>query len=279
MWSRFARNRFLKQHLQEEQRPFPAGLKKSIFIQAKDLILAHSRWIIGDGADIDFLRDIWIGDRSLLHLLKPGTNAANHSGISVRNMLTNHEHPLWNNITVNPDVLKIETSSEKDFCIWTGNSSGKFTSSSTYRMIANQGVRRNAWRNLWHITFLPRASLFTWKIIRRAVAVDSRVTDCGIQIVSKCACCRNPQTEDLNHLFIQSDIAVALWSWIAPLIRPNIHLHNQITIRCWNLISKSYTKSAVQFAGLYASILVVWEIWKARCATRYEGVAPYLRKI
>ncbi|MQL83932.1 hypothetical protein Taro_016440 [Colocasia esculenta] len=55
---------------------------------------------------------------------------------------------------------------------------------------------------MWHHSFNRRASLFCWRLINRAVAVDQRIAESGIQLASCCSCCCSPQYEDLNRLFI-----------------------------------------------------------------------------
>lgn len=61
----------MKTHIMEVVKHFPIGISKGNFLKAKDIILLHSRWMVGDGEDNDFLHDTWIGDRPLIHFLNP----------------------------------------------------------------------------------------------------------------------------------------------------------------------------------------------------------------
>ncbi|MQM01654.1 hypothetical protein Taro_034414 [Colocasia esculenta] len=104
----------------------------------------------------------------------------------------------------------------------------------------------------------------------RAVAVDGRVSESGIPVVSKCNCCAAPQCEDLNHVFIGSDIATHMWRWFLPLVPNNIHLHSQLTTRIRNFIHNTNVQTPLGFISIYCLILMLWELWKSRCAARFD---------
>ncbi|MQL97989.1 hypothetical protein Taro_030692 [Colocasia esculenta] len=117
---------------------------------------------------------------------------------------------------IDKDVL---FTSEEDRCFWAPTPSGIFSTRSTYNLVREHGIRRLNIHKIWHNSFSPRASLFCWKILNRAVPVDSRTMDCGIPLASRCSCCLSPQAEDLNHLFLHSGTTTNLWRWFMPLVR------------------------------------------------------------
>ncbi|MQM15378.1 hypothetical protein Taro_048323 [Colocasia esculenta] len=104
-----------------------------------------------------------------------------------------------------------------------------------------------------------------------AVAVDQRIAKTGIAMVSRCSCCASPNIEDYNHIFINGDLATALWNWFLPLIDSKVHLHYQIIPRIWSFISVTSTSFALGFVSLHCMILMLWEIWKGRCGRRFEN--------
>ncbi|MQL91807.1 hypothetical protein Taro_024428 [Colocasia esculenta] len=117
----------------------------------------------------------------------------------------------------------------------------------------------------------PIAAMFTWKLLHRAVSVDSRVMDCRVPLVSKCTYCKLPKHESLDHLFISSDIVATLWSRIALFLSNKINLSDRVTVRCWSVVSNTNINSAFQFTGLILTMVMLWEIWKFRCTARMEG--------
>ncbi|MQL78237.1 hypothetical protein Taro_010679 [Colocasia esculenta] len=161
---------------------------------------------------------------------------------------------------------------EEDRCIWAPSSFGEFSTKSTYDLVKQNGICRPPILKIWHHAFNPRASLFCWRLLNRAVAVDGRVLESGIPVVSKCNCCAAPQCEDLNHVFIGSDIANHMWRWFLPLVPNNIHLHSQLTTRIWNFIHNTNDQTPLGFISIYCLILMLWEIWKSRCAARMKLV-------
>lgn len=92
--------------------------------------------MVADGQNIDFLRDTWVGDRPLLNFLNPSITDANQPRISVREMQLDLRHPLWQSLTIPADDLRIGLTSDPDLCVWTGSSSGQFSSSSAFRLIS-----------------------------------------------------------------------------------------------------------------------------------------------
>ncbi|MQM07089.1 hypothetical protein Taro_039924 [Colocasia esculenta] len=113
--------------------------------------------------------------------------------------------------------------------------------------------------------------MFCWKLINRAVSVDQRIMESGIHLASCCACCKYPQSEDLNHLFLLGDLEVSLWQWLLPLVPPNVHIQGSITATIWYFITKSSTSSPLGFVSLHCFIVMLWEIWKGRCLARFEN--------
>ncbi|MQL73224.1 hypothetical protein Taro_005553 [Colocasia esculenta] len=90
-------------------------------------------------------------------------------------------------------------------------------------------------------------------------------------MVSCCSCCHLPASKDLDHLFINNDLAVSLWRWIYPLVSPKVTLHSHITACLWSFLQDSTTHSPIGFASLYSVILMLWSVWKNRCSRRFES--------
>lgn len=273
LWALYARLRFIKTHIADCNKTFPAGIPSVIFRQARDILLEHSRWFLGSGDKVDFLRDNWTGNGPLF------SAAEDRSGNDIRrvpvsvisDVMRDGHHLAWSFIgTTHPPILNILA---EDRCFWGRTANGDFSLKSAYNLIRNKGVRRSPWTKLWHSSLSPRVALFIWKLLHRAIPVDSRVIDCGIHLASRCVCCSSPMFEDLNHVFIHGDLAATLWNWLLPITSNNVWFGNQITHRCWNLLSNTKTTSAFSFIGMLLVFSMLWEVWKHRCALKYEGVS------
>ncbi|XP_042035113.1 uncharacterized protein LOC121781441 [Salvia splendens] len=55
-------------------------------------------------------------------------------------------------------------------------------------------------------------AIFTWRLLSNRIPIDSKLQWRKIELASKCQCCpRRPETESLQHLFIQGDGAIRVW--------------------------------------------------------------------
>lgn len=119
LWSNYARRRFIKSHFADCTQPFPAGMPTAVFKQAKDLITSNCRWIVGNGDSIDFLRDNWTGNGSLLSLA-PNYDNSGLRGLplaSVREVIQDPHHPARDRICSDFHIPNTHFSREADICV------------------------------------------------------------------------------------------------------------------------------------------------------------------
>ncbi|MQM15042.1 hypothetical protein Taro_047980 [Colocasia esculenta] len=276
LWASYARVRFRVDGGFPFKNYIPHGMSRLVFWAAHSNVINNSRWIIGDGRSVDFLKDVWIGQCCLQDLLNgPYTGPP----ITVREVVLNPHHPVRRLLPAASLLQDLHLLNQEDRCVWTASSEGSFTTSSAYRTFSVNGVKRPHLKRLWHPAYYKRAAIFCWRLLYRAIPVDSRISEHGIAIVSKCSCCSTPSVEDLNHLFIHNELATSLWQWAAVLL--NIHLsnHDNITCRLWYTICHSNPSTPRGFFSLYSVMLILWEIWKARCSQRFEGKNYSIRRI
>lgn len=130
---------------------------------------------------------------------------------------------------------------------------------------------------IWKKYLPPNISAFMWRMIRHGLPVDCSVETRGIQMVSRCRCCSQSQTESLQHLFVQSEIAMAVWKCFGEIFR----LLTQFTsiLQALN-ICMAPTSNNTQYGICRASVAVYIyrEIW-VRCAATFEAKAMRARAI
>ncbi|MQL79934.1 hypothetical protein Taro_012363 [Colocasia esculenta] len=141
---------------------------------------------------------------------------------SGKKVAANTDHPLRNHAAIGNLMDKVDILDAPDKCVWMSSADGTFSTKSAFLAIRLHGVHRPSLLKIWNHTFNPRASLFGWRILHRAVPTDDRISYCGIYLVSSYSCCSSPSTEDFNRLFLKGDLAIALWDWARPLLNGQV---------------------------------------------------------
>ncbi|MQM09434.1 hypothetical protein Taro_042304 [Colocasia esculenta] len=199
--------------------------------------------------------------------------------VSVREMLQNRSQPAWLLVPHMQKLSSIHLSEDQDTCIWTHSADGLFNTRSAYDILRPRGIQRPALAKIWHRLFLRKASMFCWKVIHRVIPVDSRISDHGVCLPSRCSCCTTGHCEDIDHLFMNSDIAAALWRWFSPILHPPNSNNEHFTSWCWRIIQGSNLRSPFGFVALYGMLLIIWEIWKERCKRHYDSKFTSIKTI
>lgn len=68
---------------------------------------------------------------------------------------------------------------------------------------------------LWHKGIPPNIGVFAWKLLHNGVPTDSRIMRMNIPYCSRCRCCTPPSIETTSHLFVHSQLATAIWSFLS----------------------------------------------------------------
>ncbi|MQL84127.1 hypothetical protein Taro_016630 [Colocasia esculenta] len=227
------------------------------------------KWLEEGDRNTAFYHAAVQGGRSRNYIYRLRVNG--HSP-SVREVLQDDNHHLCSLIDVNLSHLQLTAAA--DTCVWIPSRNGAFSTKSAYNLSRSYGVKRMPLLRIWHPFFSRRASLFCWQMLYRAVPVDSCIVECGIPLPSRCCCCCcAPQVEDMNHLFLNRDLAKPLWQWLSPLFVVGLGIRDNISISLWNIL-KSYNLSGPHgFVTIYCSILLLWELWKTRCKMKFEQVS------
>ncbi|MQL84753.1 hypothetical protein Taro_017264 [Colocasia esculenta] len=224
-------------------------------------------WVLGNGASIKFLDDVWIGKKPLKESL---SSTFLEPSPTIREVLLDQNHHLCSIIPHDLDQLQL--SSHKDICVLAATNKGTFTLKSAYDQVRSHGVKHSPFYRIWHRHFSRRASMFSWLLLHRAVPVDDHIAECGINLPSHCCCCRRPHVEDMNHLFVHSDLAKGLWLWVSPVLHAGHGIHMNISLRLWDIIKSCSLTNPHDFITIYCSMLIVWEVWKIRCKMKFEQV-------
>lgn len=131
---------------------------------------------------------------------------------------------------------------------------------------------------MWHNTLPPKISTFMWKLMRHALQIDSRIIGKGIQIASKCHCCKNNSLETLSHLFLQSEIAREVWRCFGEIFwLPSNFISIGQALATW--VPKLRALSQFDICRVGVATFSLWEILVTRCAATFEGTTMKARRI
>lgn len=110
-WARYARSRYKVGLPHTTPTPFPRGISKAVFMEAFTAVQRQTRWIVGDGSNINFLDDVWVGAhplRNSFHATCEGPPA------TVRQVVQSPDHP-FRHTSIFTDLLKgLELSEASD---------------------------------------------------------------------------------------------------------------------------------------------------------------------
>ncbi|KAF5207295.1 hypothetical protein FRX31_003118, partial [Thalictrum thalictroides] len=165
-----------------------------------------STWEFGPG-ELSVITENWRGSGSLLQL----EGALDYAHITLKEAaLAQFSIPIFSqelqrDLWEDYHLRKVHDSDDKR--IWPHSSNGVFSIKSYIDTAAESGGGHRIFSSIWQNFILTKISFFFWKLLHKALPVDSAVIKCHIQLVSRCVCCFSPQEEYFIHLFYQGDVA------------------------------------------------------------------------
>ena len=126
-------------------------------------------------------------------------------------------------------------------------------------------------KGIWD-NFLPtKISFFLWKVLWGRLAMEDRIKQMGIALPSKCMCCKlRPQSEDAVHLLFEGEWATMCWKWLINIFQ----MRNKADKSFFQWLQVLFQRSKESFVQKFRRVLaavMLWEIWKARCSSKYGG--------
>lgn len=100
--------------------------------------------------------------------------------------------------------------------------------------------------------------------------MDTNVRRKGICLASRCVCCCSPSLETLEHLFIGSDLAIAIYSFFVDKFQKRREISSVTDlINSWMHGISNRSQLGNLIRGSISVML--WEFWKHRCKLKLEG--------
>nr|XP_016509964.1 PREDICTED: uncharacterized protein LOC107827363 [Nicotiana tabacum] len=155
-----------------------------------------------------------------------------------------------------------------DTSIWMPHPNGFFTTSSCWEIVRQKQVKDDILKRIWHKHIPFKMSFLVWRLLKRKLPFDDVVLKFGLNLASRCCCCRLSQEETMMHTFLTEELAVNMWkTFCIPL---GIEWGaRSIKLLLINWCSAKPKNSLHQELLRITPVIICWEVWKARCASRY----------
>lgn len=270
LWPQYARSKYFRDSL-----PYISSQASPLWnaiVTHYPTLCEQSRWIIGAG-EILFRRDNWAGER--LEGPQPYDETLTVAqGLQILEELQEYipTHFITRIKKVQLDIT------QPDRLVFTATESGKYNSKAFKALVRPHGIVRTWAKCIWHRSLPPNISAFLWKALRHAVPIDSRVKSKGIVMASRCHCCKDFKEETLNNLFLQSEVATAVWTCSGNIFKiPYMFGSIPQAIQAWTNIKVH--ASQFEFCKLSTMAYIFHEIWVSRCRARFDGMDMHARQL
>lgn len=144
----------------------------------------------------------------------------------------------------------------KDSLRWGCTAHGNFTTSSAWELCRHRLPHTPVFKLIWNESILPSISIFIWRLL-----------------ASRCRCCKSPDVETREHLFLQGEVATGVWekvsAWFCKMPRWNVGVTDiETRIRFWH---RRVSQTNDSHASMVTPCLVLWFIWSERNGNIHRG--------
>ena len=208
----------------------PSFSWRSIFV-AKDIVVSGSRWVVGNGEQIDIWKDRWLPTPDSFKVVSPRTSLVSYKVAwlldketrswdvrKVRSSFLPHEADTIFGIAICPRLLK-------DSLIWAWTANGRFPVKSAYKIAqkclkesshkANAGSAskndkmKSLWNLIWKLKCPNKIKQFMWRSCRDILPTKHQLKARGIHIEDDCEQCG--LCESTGHVLWGCKLATEVW--------------------------------------------------------------------
>ncbi|GLT52280.1 hypothetical protein SLA2020_256280 [Shorea laevis] len=252
---------------------------KSI-LRCRSLLQLGLRWRIGDGHQVKFWEDVWVGDKPLHEeALLPVAPALMDTPVSHAITTTGE----WNETlldhllprTVVDRILAIPISvygQQEDRVFWNGSQDGMFSVKSAFCLFKQQHHQlpqtERSWKWIWKLRCLEKIKVFVWLLCRGRGLTNSVRFERHFVATPVCPRCEN---EPETPLHLLRDCPHSRLIWAASTTLPNdFYLLN---LDEWVRKNAQATLSSGAPFHNWSTLFLsaIWVIWKSRNAVIFDN--------
>lgn len=120
-----------------------------------------------------------------------------------------------------------------------------------------------------------KIAFYLWRLWKDKLPTDDKLMRMGMNVASRCYCCRIPQQETLQHLFLTGSFATEVWNIFrkAAGLQMNMVQIHQTCRLWWRVECGEMVKPILQAVPS----MITWELWKRRNSIKYGGQVSFER--
>ncbi|XP_060182081.1 uncharacterized protein LOC132611714 [Lycium barbarum] len=162
--------------------------------------------------------------------------------------------------------------------IWKLSNNGSFSVGSAWNLLRHSRAENSFISKVWHKALPFKMSFVSWRILLRKISTDDNIQKFDIRSNLKCHCCRIPVPESTQHLFVNGTLALAAWKHFGSLMGiSGIFRTLQEAFNSWWSVVPNNPISVLLIR--ICPIVVVWELWRTRCSSRFGKKKYFLPKL
>ena len=278
----------------DAERPW-AGLPISVPHKAEALFNVAVDAIVGNGEEILFWKDRWLGGHTMAEIAPNLFKAVPNRTAKRRTVAQALHHNSWvqdikgaRTVVVMLEYLRIWDIVD-GFILhpeipyqyrWKLTQDGSYTSKSAYAAFFEGTIKFGSWRRIWKTWAPPRCKFFIWLVFHNRVWTADRLARRNLPHPEACPLC-DQENETINHLLVGCVFARQVWALVLHQLGM-LQLAPQPTVirfsGWWKRTTAAVPKDLRK--GLNSLIiLVAWEIWKHRNSCVFDKKRPSVQEV
>ncbi|KAI3942803.1 hypothetical protein MKW92_000645 [Papaver armeniacum] len=254
---------------------------KSIY-KGLQIVKKYYVWSVGNGAKIKIWKHNWIPSINHTQL----TNASQHNGENdIVQSLIQTSSKQWNIQSINQKFSHTESRKIQEIRIPTNASdsinwiltNGTFTVKSTYNALVQEfngdnisSEAQKLWLKIWHLKLPYKLNFFLWRCLKDILQTTNKAGRyIPIEDYSCPFCKQEPETD--IYLFLHCDMAQVIWFTILPEAMHSFHHFRSLQYWIKSLSQEQNNISFKKEKSILLYTVIMWQIWKSRCLTVFEG--------
>jgi hypothetical protein len=232
------------------------------------IFLKRGAFKLGNGEDIRFWEDVWLGDTTLAqqyptlynivqtkHVRVSTVLAHNPLNIAFRRVFNDFKWNQWINLCQR--LMSVQLTNSPDKFVWKLNESGIYSVKSLYLDLMN-GHTPFLRKYLWKLKIPLKIKIFMWFLNSKVLLTKDNLAKRKWNGCQKCCFCN--ESETIHHLFLSCPFARIIWRIIYCTF--NIPPPANITNMFGNWLNgvTKWDKNRIRI-GISA---VCWSIWTSR---------------
>ena len=186
-------------------------------------------WRVGDGKDILFWKDVWVGNEDLKSKFPRLFSLCGNKECSLQScgewvndrwewrLIWRRglfDRKMYQEVQLLQEVHgKIPIMNFVDRRVWKAGKDNGFSVKSAYALLRGPVEGKSVFVFLWKTTALPSAQIIAWRVLINSIATKANLERCGILVdTNLCSFCRMAVESTKHMFFLLQDCLVSLES-------------------------------------------------------------------